>query len=52
MFHGNKSMLNNRETVGNGVFYTVGAKVLYNEDTSEAAVRCKGVCEVKTWRLV
>jgi hypothetical protein len=26
--------------------------VLYNEDTSEAAVRCKGVCEVKTWRLV
>jgi hypothetical protein len=36
----NKQQLNyrNRETVGNGVFYSVCAKGLYNKNTSQARV--------------
>jgi hypothetical protein len=37
----NKQHVNykNRGTVGNGVFYAVGAKVLHNDDTRRARVR-------------
>jgi hypothetical protein len=52
MFRGSEPMRNNRGTVGNSVFYAVCATGLYNEDTSQVAVSCKGVCEMKTRRLV
>jgi hypothetical protein len=38
--HGNESMRNNRGSVGNGIFYMVGAKGLYNENTSRAVASC------------
>jgi hypothetical protein len=45
--HGNKFTCNNRGSVGNSVFYTVRAKGLYNEDTGQAVVSSKSVCEEK-----
>jgi hypothetical protein len=50
----NKQQLNysNRGTVGNGVFYSVRIKGLYNEDSIQARVSSKSGCEEKTERLV
>jgi hypothetical protein len=46
---------NNKGTAGNGVFYTVCVKGLYNEDTVEESVesqsmkrRLEGWCEIAT----
>jgi hypothetical protein len=52
MFHSNKFTHNNKGTVGNSVIYVVRDKGLYNKDTSQAAVSCKGVSEWKSRMLV
>jgi hypothetical protein len=49
--HGTEST-SNRGTVGIGVFYAVHAKELHNEDSSQAVVSCKRVCEATTRRFV
>jgi hypothetical protein len=50
----NKQQLNynNIGTVGNDIFYMFRAERLYNEDTSQARVSWKSVCEEKTRKLV